>query len=216
MIAGPIHQDQPVIQAGHSLNGARTAMLLLHGRGASARDILDLAGYLELEEWALVAPQARENTWYPYSFLSPIERNEPWLSSALALVDALLEHIQKNGVALENTVLLGFSQGACLATEYAARRPTRYGGVIGLSGGLIGPEGTKWGEGEADGAGYTGTPVFLGCSDQDPHIPRKRVLDTAEYFRNRGAEVTERLYPHFGHGVNEDEIRLVRGILRTI
>jgi phospholipase/carboxylesterase len=208
---GP-HQGQPVLTAGEPLERAQAAMVLAHGRGASAKDILTLAAELEQPGFVYLAPQAANNTWYPYSFLMPIERNEPYLSSALATLDQVLTHVAAAGIPAERTILLGFSQGACLATEFAARNAQRYGGLVGLSGGLIGPDGTP-----RDYPGtLDGTPVFLGCSDMDPHIPAARVQHSAEVLRQLGGAVTARLYPRMGHTVNEDEIEAVRKIMAKL
>jgi len=182
---------------------------MVHGRGATAESILTLADEFGRPDLAYLAPQAHGYAWYPYSFLSPMEQNEPGLSSGLATLGDLLERITAAGVPPERTILLGFSQGACLSLEFAARNARRYGGVIGLSGGLIGPPGTP-----RDYAGsLAGTPVFLGCSDRDPHIPRQRVDESAQVLTGLGGEVTERIYPAMGHTVNEDEIEFVQGLL---
>ena len=207
-MSGP-HQGQPIVAAGRPLKEADAAMVMVHGRGATAESILELAQEFGHPELAYVAPQAAGYQWYPYSFLAPMPQNEPGLSSGLARLGEVLALLESEGVPPERTVLLGFSQGACLALEFTARNARRYGGVVGLSGGLIGPPGTPR---EYEG-GFAGTPVFLGCSDRDPHIPRERVDETAEVLREMGAEVTERIYPGMGHTVNEDEVELVRGML---
>jgi phospholipase/carboxylesterase len=205
---GP-HQDQPLLDHGTPLADASAALILLHGRGASARGILALADELDVPDVAYLAPQAAGRSWYPESFMAPTEQNEPQLSSALQVVGDTIAHAVEAGLTEEQVLLLGFSQGACLATEYAVRHPQRYGGVVGLSGGLIGPEGTTFDvEGTLDG-----TPVFLGCSDQDPYIPLERVQETADVFRQLGASVTERIYEGMGHTTNEDELRHIRTLL---
>jgi predicted esterase len=187
----------------------QAAVILVHGRGATAESILTLADEFGRPELAYVAPQAAGYTWYPYSFMAPAERNEPYLSSALEVLEELLEKLAAEGIPAERTVLLGFSQGACLSLEFAARHAKRFGGVVALSGGLIGPPGTP-----RDYPGsFDGTPVFLGCSDRDPHIPEARVRESAEVFRRMGARVTERIYPGLGHTVNEDELSWVRNLL---
>jgi predicted esterase len=164
---------------------------------------------LEAPGIAYLAPQAANNTWYPYPFTQPIERNEPWLSSALARVGQMVALVEQAGIPADKTYLLGFSQGACLSLEYAARHARRYGGVFGLSGGLIGPDGTP--------RDYPGsmdnTPLFLGCSDVDFHIAKERVVESAEVFRRLGADVAVRLYPNMGHTINDDEIAFVRQIV---
>jgi phospholipase/carboxylesterase len=182
---------------------------MLHGRGASAESILDLAEPLAAPGVAYLAPQAAGSAWYPRRFIEPIASNEPWLSSALALVGAVLTRVEAAGVPPERTVLLGFSQGACLALEYAARNGRRYGGAVGLSGGLIGPPGTRWDY----PATLAGTPVFLGCSDVDFHIPKERVDESATVLRTLGADVEERIYPGMDHTVNQDEVDWVRALL---
>lgn len=204
------HAGALVLTNGALLKGARAAVLALHGRGAGARDILALTKVLDLgDSVAVVAPEAAGNTWYPYSFLAPLGRNEPYLSSALKLLDTLVTYLADHDIPAERVVLLGFSQGACLTLEYAARNARRYGGVVGLSGGLIGPDGLA----RHDEGSLAGTPVFLGCSDHDPHIPAHRVRHAAETLRDLGGEVAMSLYPDLGHSVNEDELTHVRGIM---
>ena len=198
-----------VLAAGSPLGQATAAMILVHGRGATAEDILSLGRELGRPDLAYLAPQAEGYSWYPYSFLAPMERNEPGLSNGLALLDHLVERLGAEGIPPERTVLLGFSQGACLSLEYAARNARRFGGVAGLSGGLIGPPETP-----RDYPGsFDGTPVFLGCSDRDPHIPLQRVKESTEVLTRMGAQVTERIYPAMGHTVNEDELEQVRSLL---
>ena len=174
IVQGP-HQGQPIRTAGEPLASARAALLMLHGRGASAEDILSLADELHQPGFAYLAPQAAENAWYPNRFLVPLAHNEPWLSSALSFVDDVFSQIVSVGIPPERVILLGFSQGACLALEFAARNARRYGGVVALSGGLIGPDDAP--------RDYKGslehTPVFLGCSDVDIHIPKERVQHAA-------------------------------------
>ena len=207
-IKGP-HQGQPVLAAGEPLDRAHAAMIMVHGRGASAEDILTLAGELAQPGFAYLAPQAAGYTWYPNSFLAPIASNEPGISSGLAVLAGLIDHLAEIGIPAERTMLLGFSQGACLSLEFAARHAKRYGGVAGLSGGLIGPEGTP-----RDYAGsLAGTPIFLGCSDVDFHIPKERVQHSTEVLQRLGGEVTMRLYPGMGHTVNQDEINFVRQMM---
>jgi predicted esterase len=206
------HRAQPIAEKGAPLARAKAAMIMLHGRGGSAEDMLALADVLAPPDLACLAPQAARHSWYPYPFTAPIERNEPWLSSALRVIDILLERLGEAGVGPERVALLGFSQGACLGLEYVARHSRRYAGVIGLSGGLIGPDGTP-----RDYPGsLAGTPVFLGCSDIDPHIPLARVRETTAVLRRLGGAVTERIYPGLGHLINEDEIRSVQGLLAAI
>jgi len=210
-VQGP-HQGQPVRTAGQTLASARAALLLLHGRGASAEDILSIANELNQPGFAYLAPQAAENTWYPNRFLVPLSDNEPWLSSALSFVGDVFSQIIKAGIPAERLILLGFSQGACLTLEFAARNARRYGGVVGLSGALIGPH-----DAPRDHKGsLEHTPVFLGCSDVDFHVPKERVQQTAGILRNLGGIVTERLYPNMDHSVNQDEIEFVRVMMQSL
>lgn len=203
------HQDQPLLDAGASLSDASVVMILLHGRGASARGMLSLADELDVPNVAYLAPQAAQRSWYPESFMAPIEKNEPALSSALQILDETIERVRETELTTEQVILFGFSQGACLATEYAVRNRQRYGGIVGLSGGLIGPEDMTFDvEGTLDG-----TPVFLGCSDQDPYIPLERVEETAQVFRRLSAKVTKRIYEGMGHTTNEDEMKHVRSLV---
>src|SRR5262245_42690726 len=204
------HAGQPVLTAGPTPADARVTMILVHGRGASADKILPVGLELRLDDVAFVAPNAGGNTWYPQSFLAPIEQNEPGISSGLRMLSRLVESLNAQGVDATRIGLLGFSQGACLTLEFAARHARCYAGVFGLSGGLIGPPGTP-----RDYSGsFDGTPIVLGCSDVDPHIPLARVHESADVLRRMGATVDERIYPGMGHLVNEDEIRAVHEILR--
>lgn len=207
--ADGLHRGQPIEATGAPIESAAVAAIMLHGRGASAADILSLATAIGVPEVAYLAPVAAGHTWYPYSFLQPVERNEPWLSSALAVIGDVLARAAAAGIPTDRAILLGFSQGACLALEFAARNALLYGGVVGLSGGLIGPPGTP-----RDYPGsLKGTPVFLGCSDVDAHIPWERVEESAETMRRLGGEVTLRKYPGMGHTVVEDEVSFVRHLL---
>ena len=205
-----LHQGQPLLTAGTPLKQARAALIMLHGRGATADDILSLASEFDADGLAYLAPQAANSTWYPYRFLEPLERNEPWLSSALQVVDDLIAHVNAAGLPADRLMLLGFSQGACLTLEYAARHAQRYGGIVGLSGGLIGPEGTP----RNYPGSFGGTPIFLGCSDIDFHIPLERVRESARVMRQLGGDVTERIYPGMDHTVNQDEIDFVNGLMQ--
>ena len=208
---GP-HQGQPVLTAGEPLDRAQAAMIMVHGRGATAESILTLADELAQPGFIYLAPQAAGNTWYPNSFLAPIPSNEPGISSGLAVIAGLLDHLAEAGIPAERTMLLGFSQGACLTLEFTARHARRYGGVAGLSGGLIGPDGTP-----RDYAGsLAGTPIFLGCSDVDFHIPKERVEHSAEVLQRLGGDVTTRLYPGMGHMVNQDEINFVQKMMAAL
>lgn len=210
--SGGPHHGQPVRRAGAPLGAGRAAAILLHGRGATAESILDLTRVLPSDGMTWLAPQAAGHTWYPSRFVAPIESNEPWLTSALEAVGDVLAQVELAGLSRRRVLVAGFSQGACLALEFVVRSPARYGGVAALSGGLIGPPGTVW----PDRGSLEGTPVFLGCSDVDDHIPKERVVESAAALRMRGAEVTDVLYPGMGHTVNEDEManvgRLVEGL----
>jgi phospholipase/carboxylesterase len=208
---GP-HQGQPVLTAGEPIDRAKAAMVMVHGRGATAESILELTDGLNQPGFIYLAPQAAGNTWYPNSFLAPVASNEPGLSSGLAVIAAILARLAEATIPLESTMILGFSQGACLALEFVARHARRYGGVAGLSGGLIGPDGTP-----RDYPGsLAGTPIFLGCSDMDFHIPKERVEYSAEVLRKLGGDVTARLYPGMGHTINLNEIRFVQGMMAAL
>ncbi len=196
--------------AGQRLDQAQAALILLHGRGADAASILMLAEELFHPAYAYLAPQAANNTWYPYTFLAPMQQNEPWLSAALARVGEVVASVVAAGIPAERIVLGGFSQGACLASEFMARNARRYGGLLAFSGGLIGPPGAP----RAYTGSLDGTPVFLGCSDVDPHIPKARVEETAAVLEGLGAQVTMRLYPGMGHTINADETNHARILLQ--
>jgi len=208
---GP-HSGQPVAQAGAPLGEGRAVMIKIHGRNAGPRNILDLFRVLDRPDFTYLAPAARNNAWYPNSFMAERESNQPGISSGLSMIGALVDDVVKAGVPRERIMLLGFSQGACLTSEFAYRHPTRYGGVIVYSGGLIGPPETRW---EILGS-LEGTPVFLGCSDRDPHIPEDRVHDTAQIFEAMEAQVTERIYPGMGHLVNDDEIAFTQELMDQV
>lgn len=190
-----------IIYAGNEANATR-ALVMIHGRGASAEDILSLSENLNVENYLLAAPQATGNSWYPKSFLAPQKENEPWLSSALDLVNMTVQAIIARGIAAENICFLGFSQGACLTLEYVARNAKRYGGVIAFTGGLIGDQINK----TLYKGDFDKTPVFFGSSDPDMHVPVERVHASAETFVQMGADVTEKVYPQMGHTINQDEI----------
>jgi predicted esterase len=205
------HGDGRVVTAGTPLAEAAGAIIALHGRGAGAEDIVGLAEEVAPPSVAILAPEATGSTWYPYRFLETTERNEPYLSSALQRVGELVAEVQAGGIPAERIALLGFSQGACLALESAARNPQRYAGVLAFSGGLIGPPGTAF---DYDGS-LAGTPVFIGSSDVDPHIPKERVEESAAAMHRLGAEVDARLYPGMGHTVNRDELEAARATMET-
>jgi phospholipase/carboxylesterase len=205
----PIHEPQTLLHSGTPLEVAKAVMILIHGRGDSSQGIMGLSQEFEHPDFAFLAPQAANNTWYPFRFIEPTSRNEPYLSSAIQSISNILELTQKH-VLPERTFLVGFSQGACLALEFAARHGGKFGGVIAFSGGLIGdtlePERYK---------NLEQTPFFLGCSDVDSHIPKTRVEESASMLEKLGASVTMRLYPNFGHTINADELEQARALIKT-
>jgi phospholipase/carboxylesterase len=184
-------------------------LIMLHGRGGSAADILSLAAYLDVEDFALVAPQATGNTWYPYSFLAPPEQNEPWLSSALEVLEDLVTDLYQKGVEPQHLYFLGFSQGACLTLEFVARNAEKYGGVVAFTGGLIGDQ--IYAE-NYEGA-FENTPVFIGTSNPDPHVPVERVQATTSLLKEMGAAVTEKIFPGMGHTISQEEIDLANKLV---
>jgi predicted esterase len=206
------HRDQPTMTAGVPLEEASAAMILLHGRGASAENILGLTGEFGGRAFAYLAPQAAGHTWYPHSFLVPLEQNEPYLTSALRLVASIVERVAAAGIPAERVILLGFSQGACLSLEFLARNARRFGGAAALTGGLIGSEQTP-----RDYSGsLDGTPIFIGSSAPDPHVPVPRVHESAQVLTRIGGEVTTRIYPGMGHTINDDELDHVRSMMDAL
>lgn len=191
-----------IIAAGKELNATSKVLILLHGRGSTAEDILSLSSHLDVEEFSLLAPQATNNTWYPYSFLVPPSQNEPWLSSAIQLVKELVNDVLGKGVPSNNIYFTGFSQGACLTLEFVARNAEKYGGIAAFSGGLIGDKINS----ENYKGDFKGTPVFIGTSNPDPHVPVERFYATTKILRNMNAAVTEKVYNNMGHTINQDEI----------
>jgi glyoxalase family protein len=212
MVGNGLHQGQAVYTAGVPLEVARGVVILVHGRGATAESILDLAQVFDQPDLAYLAPQARGYTWYPNSFLAPMESNQPGLSSGLQAIGDLVNQVEETGIPAERIVLGGFSQGACLASEFVARHARRYGGLLVFSGGVIGPPGTPR---EYPGS-LEGTPVFIGCSDIDPHIPLARVEETAAVFTALRGVVTKRIYPRMGHTINQDEIDHAQKLLAAV
>jgi len=209
-MAGP-HEGAHVLRAGVPLDKAHAAMILVHGRGASAADIMTVGAELSHPDIAYLAPDAKGHAWYPHPFTSPLDQNEPYLSSALELLDKLLAEVTAH-VPRERVMLLGFSQGACLTLEFAARNAARYGGIIAFSGGLIGPDGTP-----RDYPGsFAGTPAFIGCSDVDPHIKKERVEEAGQVLGRMGAKVNVTLYPNMPHTVNADEIHSAAQIVEAV
>lgn len=208
---GP-HQSQQVESGGRDAREAEAAMIMIHGRGASAQSILELFNEIETDrKFTLRAPQASGHTWYPYSFLAPTEKNEPGLSSGLQQIHNIIMDLKDQGFGYSDIYLLGFSQGACLASEYVARHPQTYGGLIALSGGLIGDSVDP----DKYSGNLNGMPYFVGCSDTDPHIPEERVHESAQVLEQLGAEVTKKLYPGMGHLVNYDEIKHINAMLNS-
>jgi predicted esterase len=209
------HRDQPILLGGAPLAEAAGALVLLHGRGGSAQEMLTLARDLHTNSPAGLAwlvPEAAGRLWYPFSLLEKVERNRPALNSALALVKRVMEKIAAANLAPERVVLLGFSQGASVALEFAARNPQRYGAIIALSGALLGPEGTPR---DYEGS-LAGTPLFLGHGDSDPNLPKRRVDETATVFERLGAVVTKRVYPGLGHAMSPEEIAVARGMVEAV
>jgi phospholipase/carboxylesterase len=188
--------------AGKKISEAKKVLVMIHGRGAFAEDILSLAGYFNLDDFALIAPQAENNTWYPYSFLAPPKQNEPWLSSALNVLGEIVSDINNQGITSNNIYFLGFSQGACLTLEFVTRNAKKYGGVIAFTGGLIGDNIYT----ENYTGDFSNTPIFIGSSDPDPHVPSVRVYATENILKNMHADVTVKIYPNMGHTINKDEI----------
>lgn len=212
MSENKIHQGQPIIAAGKPLAEAKAAMIMVHGRGGGVESILPLANHFDVEGFAYLAPAAKDNTWYPNRFLAPRKSNEPFLTSALETVRGLLDKVKEAGIPPEKTILLGFSQGACLALEVAARNTQRYGAVVALSGGLIGADD------ELNGylGSFKSTPIFMGCSDIDSHIPLDRIHQSAEILQGLGADIDARIYKGMGHTVNQDEIDAVNALMKKL
>jgi len=206
------HAGQPILRAGAAPDAARAAMIMIHGRNAGPTNILDLVPVLDRPDFLYVAPAAAGGTWYPLSFMAPREQNEPGISSGLNVIESLVNDLM-TVFAPHQIMLLGFSQGACLTSEFSIRHPRRYGGVMVLSGGLIGPPGTSW---DTVTTSLDETPVFLGCSDVDSHIPAERVHESEAVFRRLGAAVTRKLYPGMGHTVIGDEIEQVRQVMDAV
>lgn len=208
-----IHSDQPPKFAGKSLKEASSAMILVHGRGASAESILDLAQHLPHPDMAYLAPQASNNTWYPYSFLQALENNQPGLDGGLAAIERLVKMIEEvGGISAENIIIGGFSQGACLASEFVVRNPRRYGGLLTFSGGVIGPIGMA----RSDSGDLAGTPAFIGCSDVDFHIPVERVHETADILSTLGATVNKQIYPGMAHTIIPDELEHANRVVQSL
>jgi phospholipase/carboxylesterase len=195
--------------AGKPVAEAKKALIMIHGRGGSAEDILSIASHLQVEDYALLAPQASNHTWYPLSFLAPTQQNEPGLSSALDLIAEMEKELNKQGIGAENIYFLGFSQGACLTLEYVSRNAKRYGGVVAFTGGLIGDKVDH----ENYGGDFQGTPVFIGTSDPDPHVPVERVQATKEVLQKMNAALTVKIYPNMGHTISQEEVDKANGLI---
>jgi phospholipase/carboxylesterase len=206
------HLGQPVVAAGAPLGRAPAVVILVHGRNAGPEGILSLLPRLARPNLTYLAPTAANRTWYPHSFLAETGSNEPGLSSGLLVIESLVAQVVAAGVSRSRIVILGFSQGACLTSEFAVRHASRLGGIVAFSGGLIGPPGTVW----DDRGRFDGMPAFFGCSDVDSHVPQSRVLESAELFTRMGADVTVRIYPGMGHLVNDDEIGFAQGLLDAV
>ena len=205
-----MHQKH-IVTKGQEIAAGNKVLIMLHGRGGSAEDILSLSSHLPVSDYTLLAPQATNHTWYPYSFIAPPAQTEPWLGSALNLLKEMVDDLHKQGVPDENIYFAGFSQGACLVLEFAARNAARYGGIAAFTGGLIGdkiyPENYRGDFGNA--------PVFIGTSNPDPHIPVERVYATTNILKSMNASVTEKVYANMGHTINQDEIDQVNKLLFT-
>jgi phospholipase/carboxylesterase len=203
-----MHQKE-IITAGTKIENAKKVLIMLHGRGATAEGILRLASHLNVENYALVAPQATNFTWYPYSFLAPLKQNEPWLSSALDLLAGIVNDIESSGISKDQIYFLGFSQGACLTLEFVTRHATKWGGVAAFTGGLIGDHLVM----DHYTGNFNNTPIFIGSSNPDPHVPVERVLESAAVLQKMNASVTHKIYPNMGHTVSEDEIEKVNQLI---
>nr|WP_199161633.1 dienelactone hydrolase family protein [Elizabethkingia sp. ASV34] len=195
--------------AGAPLERAEKALVMIHGRGGSAQDILSLASHLHVDNYALVAPQATHQTWYPYSFMAPVEQNEPWLSSAIDIVSKTVEKVQKEGIKPENIYFFGFSQGACLTLEFLARNAQRFGGAAAIIGGVIGDKINR----DHYKGNFENTPVLIATSNPDFHVPVERVYATTNILKEMGADVTEKVYPNFGHSINQEELELANTLI---
>ena len=201
--------EKNIIAAGKNLKDANKVLIMVHGRGGSAEDILSLSTHLQVSDFALLAPQATNNSWYPQSFLAPPKANEPWLSSALKILGDTVQDVVDEGISKENIFFLGFSQGACLTLEFVTRNATKYGGVVAFTGGLIGDRIYA----ENYQGDFANTPVFIGTSNPDPHVPVERVYASANILKNMHADVTEKVYNNMGHTISQDEIELANRLI---
>lgn len=205
-----MHQKK-IVAEGKELSKAKKALIMIHGRGGSAEDILSVAAHLHVTEYALLAPQATNHSWYPQSFLAPVKANEPWLTGALQLLSDTVQEVTDSGIPMENIYFLGFSQGACLTLEFVTRNAARYGGVVAFTGGLIGDKIYN----ENYKGDFGGTPVLIATSNPDPHVPVERVYASTNILKNMNAAVTEKVYPNMGHTISRDEIELANGLIFT-
>lgn len=201
-----------IVSSGKELSKDSKVLIMIHGRGANAEDILSLSAYLNVKDFTLLAPQATNNTWYPYSFVAPPAQNEPWLSSALALLKELVDDLYKKDIPAENIYFLGFSQGACLTLEFVTRNARKYGGVVAFTGGLIGDKIYS----ENYSGNFGGTPIFIGSSNPDPHVPVERVHATAEILKEMNAAITAKVYNNMGHTINQDEMDQANNIVFSL
>ncbi len=203
--------EKKILTSGKRMEDAEKVLVMVHGRGATAEDIISLAAHLNVEEFSLLAPQATTNAWYPYSFIAPSSRNEPWLTSALDLLKSIVAEIESKGIKTDNIYFLGFSQGACLVLEFLARNAKRYGGAIAFTGGLIGEEMAE----DKYVGDFSAMPIFIGTSDPDSHVPLPRVHESVDILRNMSADVRLKVYPGMGHTINEEELVEARTVLGT-
>jgi len=208
MNANKIHSKN-IVAAGKKLTEAEKVLIMIHGRGGSAEDILSLAGHLQVNDFALLAPQAAGNSWYPYSFMAPVSQNEPWLTSALSLLKEIVNDMIVQGIAEDNIYFTGFSQGACLTLEFVARNATKFGGVVAFTGGLIGDRIYH----ENYKGDFKNTPIFIGSSNPDPHVPVERVYATINILKSMNAFVTGKIYENIGHTIIPDEIDLANQLV---
>ncbi|MEP6582860.1 MAG: dienelactone hydrolase family protein [Ginsengibacter sp.] len=201
--------NEKIVTAGRKIEEAGKALIMLHGRGAGAEDILSISDYLHVKDFAIIVPQAKSNSWYPQSFLAPPKTNEPWLSDALKLIESILASLNEKNINNKHVYFLGFSQGACLTLEFVARNATRYGGIVAFTGGLIGDKIYK----ENYKGKFEGTPVFIGSGNPDFHVPVERVYATTNILKSMGADVSEKIYDNMGHTINQDEIDQANNII---
>ncbi|PUZ23469.1 phospholipase [Chitinophaga parva] len=204
-----MHKKQ-FLTGGAPLSATGKVLVMIHGRGGSAEDILSLAAHLHVKDYTLIAPQATGNSWYPYSFLAPTSQNEPYLGSALQMVGDIVKDLNAQGIPNENIYFLGFSQGACLTLEFTTRNATRWGGIAAFTGGLIGDKVNPATYAQGD---FAGTPIFIGSSDPDMHVPVPRVQESTKLLQEKHANVYTKIYPHMGHTISQDELDVVNEVI---